>query len=103
MNERVFTYDDVPPGEQDPTLAQFSLGPDRADVIPVLKQILAINPKINLLASPWTAPSWMKTNGLPQGREFEAGAVPRICAVLREVSGGNAGRGHFDRVDHGAE
>ncbi len=67
MNERVFTYDDRPTGEQDPELTHFDLGPDRADVIPVLKEILAINPKVTLLGSPWSAPSWMKTNGLPKG------------------------------------
>lgn len=66
MNERVFTYDDMPPGEQDPQLAHFDLGPDRADVVPVLKEILAIDPKITILGSPWSAPSWMKTNGQPK-------------------------------------
>lgn len=67
MNSHVFTYDDLPPGETDPYLAKFNLGPDRQDVLLVLKEILAINPKIAILASPWSAPSWMKTNGLPKG------------------------------------
>jgi glucosylceramidase len=62
MNERVYSYDDLQAGETDAKLAHFSLGPDRADVIPVLKQILAINPTIKILASPWSAPPWMKTN-----------------------------------------
>lgn len=66
MNERVFTYDDLPAGQTDPQLARFSLGPDLMDVVPILKQILAINPKISILASPWSAPSWMKTNELPK-------------------------------------
>ena len=62
MNDRVYSYDDLPAGETDAKLAHFSLGPDRADVIPVLKQILAINPGIKILGSPWSAPPWMKTN-----------------------------------------
>src|SRR6185295_18528427 len=53
LNERVFSYDDLPPGQTDPEMKKFDLGPDRADVIPVLKEILAINPTIKLLASPW--------------------------------------------------
>jgi glucosylceramidase len=61
MNDHVFSYDDLPKGETDPTLAKFSLAPDQADVIPVLKEILAIDPKIKILASPWSAPPWMKT------------------------------------------
>ncbi|RSK41262.1 glycoside hydrolase family 30 protein [Hymenobacter perfusus] len=56
-----FTYDDT--SQPDPTLAQFSLAPDRQHLLPVLKEILAINPNIKILGSPWTAPTWMKTNG----------------------------------------
>ena len=63
MNERVFTYDDLAPGSQDPTLTHFNLGPDLADVVPVLKEILAIDPHLSILGSPWSAPAWMKTNG----------------------------------------
>src|SRR5580704_19169397 len=44
MNERVYSYDDLASGETDVDLAWFSLGTDSAEVIPVLKQILAINP-----------------------------------------------------------
>lgn len=62
LNDHVFTYDDLAEGETDPDLAKFSLDPDRKDVIPVLKEILAINPKIKILGSPWSAPAWMKTN-----------------------------------------
>ncbi|UPL47495.1 glycoside hydrolase family 30 protein [Hymenobacter sublimis] len=56
----VFTYDDA--AQPDPTLAQFSLAPDKVNLVPVLKEILAINPSIKILGSPWTAPRWMKTN-----------------------------------------
>lgn len=71
MNERVFSYDDVPPGETDPEMAKFSLGPDRDDVIPVLKEILAIRPGIKILGSPWSAPAWMKTNNDVRGGELK--------------------------------
>ncbi|HTU52083.1 MAG TPA: glycoside hydrolase family 30 beta sandwich domain-containing protein [Acidobacteriaceae bacterium] len=62
MNANVYSYDDLPEGETDPTLAKFSLAHDEVDVIPALKEILAINPKIKILGSPWSAPTWMKTN-----------------------------------------
>jgi glucosylceramidase len=57
LNDQVYTYDD---GPADPTLANFSLAPDQAYFIPVLKEILATNPSIKILGSPWTAPAWMK-------------------------------------------
>lgn len=67
MNDHVFSYDDLPVGETDQNMVHFSIDPDRADVIPVMKQILAINPGIKVLASPWSAPLWMKTTGRAQG------------------------------------
>lgn len=67
LNEFVFTYDDMPEGQTDTALTHFSLAQDTLDVIPVMKEILAINPAITVMASPWTAPAWMKTNGGVKG------------------------------------
>src|SRR6476469_1080716 len=60
---RHYSYDDMPAGQTDPTLAAFSIDPDRADKLPLLKQALTINPQLKLVASPWSAPGWMKTTG----------------------------------------
>lgn len=62
MNDHVYSYDDLPAGGTDPEMAKFSLAPDREYVIPALKEILAIDPQIKILGSPWSAPAWMKTN-----------------------------------------
>lgn len=67
LNQYVFSYDDIPKGETDISLSKFNLGPDKEDVIPVMKEILAINPRIKILASPWSAPVWMKDNGDTRG------------------------------------
>ncbi len=67
LNDHVFTYDDMPTGQTDLKLEHFDLGPDKQDVIPVLKEALKVNPKIKILASPWSAPPWMKTNGDAKG------------------------------------
>ena len=67
MNDHVFSYDDLPEGQTDTAMTKFSLDPDKADVIPVMKQILAINPHVKVLASPWSAPLWMKTSGVARG------------------------------------
>lgn len=57
-----FTYNDLAAGETDGALAKFSIAKEQADLIPILKKIVAINPAIKILGSPWTAPTWMKTN-----------------------------------------
>lgn len=67
LSDRVFSYDDLPDGETDPDLEKFSLEPDKKDLIPVLKEIIRINPGITILASPWSPPPWMKTNGSSRG------------------------------------
>ena len=67
LNEKVFSYDDLPEGETDTALLKFDLGPDKADVIPVMKQILRINPAIKIMGSPWSPPVWMKDNNDTRG------------------------------------
>ncbi len=60
LNFSPFTYNDLPLGETDEKLEQFSLKEDEKDVIPLLQEIIRINPKIKIMGSPWSAPLWMK-------------------------------------------
>lgn len=76
MNTHPYTYDDLPAGKTDPSLSHFSLSPDMHTVIPVLKQILAINPDIKLLGSPWSAPAWMKTDDSLKGGHLKKQDYP---------------------------
>jgi glucosylceramidase len=76
LDATVFSYDDLPAGQTDPTLAKFSLAPDEAHLIPVLKEILAINPNIKLLGSPWSPPAWMKTNEATKGGSLKPEYYP---------------------------
>ncbi|AYL98157.1 glycoside hydrolase family 30 protein [Mucilaginibacter celer] len=60
-----YTYDEVLPGVKDDVdLKNFSIDMEKTDLLPILKKILAINPNIKILGSPWTAPTWMKLNTL---------------------------------------
>ena len=54
----LYTYDDVP---GDVSLEHFSIDRDRAYIIPMIREILEINPDLFLFASPWSPPAWMKT------------------------------------------
>jgi glucosylceramidase len=62
-NEPWYTYDDVPPGEQDPQMERFSIEKDRRYVLPILKQAQSANPELLFFASPWSPPGWMKSTG----------------------------------------
>jgi glucosylceramidase len=61
MSSSVYTYDDMPAGETDLDLNNFSIDAEKTYMIPLLKEILLVNPQIKILASPWSAPLWMKT------------------------------------------
>jgi glucosylceramidase len=62
LSASTFTYDDMASGQTDVNLQQFSIDKEKTDLIPILKKIIAINPSIKILGSPWSAPIWMKTN-----------------------------------------
>jgi glucosylceramidase len=76
LNDHVFSYDDLPPGETDVEMARFTLADDEKDVIPVMKEILAVNPKILILGSPWSPPAWMKTSGKVKGGKLKPEYYP---------------------------
>ena len=67
LDASVFSYNDLPAGETDINLNKFSLSPDRTQLIPLLKEILLINPNIKIMGSPWSAPVWMKDNKNSKG------------------------------------
>ena len=58
-----YTLDDIPSGQTDFALAHFSIDPMRANVLPVVKSALRLNPQLQVMATPWSAPAWMKNNG----------------------------------------
>jgi O-glycosyl hydrolase len=58
-----YSYDDMPAGQTDPNLTNFSINHDNASIIPVLKQALQINPSAKIIGTPWSPPGWMKTTG----------------------------------------
>lgn len=55
-----FTYDDMPEGETDEKLEHFDIKYDKQELIPVIKEILEINPDVTIISAPWSAPAWMK-------------------------------------------
>ena len=71
LNSTVFSYNDLPTGQTDMNLEQFSLAPDMTHLIPVLKDILLINPNIKIMGSPWSPPVWMKDNGSSIGGSLQ--------------------------------
>ncbi|QYN18491.1 lectin [Amycolatopsis sp. DSM 110486] len=54
-----YTYDD---GAADPSLSRFSVAHDNSSILPLVKQAKSLNPKLSVMATPWSGPAWMKDN-----------------------------------------
>ena len=74
LSEYCYSYDDTPDGEDDFELACFDIEAGDREVIPLLRDILAVNPGLRIIAAPWSAPPWMKTN-----RSFIGGRLRPEC------------------------
>lgn len=58
-----YTYDDVASGQTDFGLRHFSIAHDEAQILPLLREAKRLNPSLEVVASPWSPPAWMKTSG----------------------------------------
>ena len=67
LDATVFSYCDLPKGETDAELKHFNLSQDTLHLIPIIQAALKINPKLRIMASPWSPPIWMKSNGFSMG------------------------------------
>ena len=77
-----YTYDDLPAGQTDYQQQHFDISHDQAQILPLLRQAKAINPRLQIIASPWSPPAWMKTNGsLIGGRLTDDPRVYRSYAL----------------------
>jgi glucosylceramidase len=56
-----YTYDDMPAGQTDFALTHFSIARDEAQVLPLLRRARQLNPRLSVMATPWSPPAWMKT------------------------------------------
>ena len=74
-----YSYDDVPAGQTDPNMQNFSIAHDQAYLVPLLRQALSINPSLKIHALPWSPPAWMKTTGTMNGGSINGTAFPALA------------------------
>lgn len=72
LSADTFTYNELPAGQTDTKQDKFSIAREMVDLLPILKKIVSINPSIKILGSPWTAPTWMKTNNSFKGGSLKS-------------------------------
>ena len=57
-----YTFDDLPAGHTDYLQQHFSIAHDQTQILPLLRKAEQLNPKLTVMATPWSPPAWMKTN-----------------------------------------
>ena len=82
FSRNAYTFDDIDPFGTDYSLASFSIDHDRQYILPMLRQVLSINPTIKIMTSPWTPPAWMKTEGSLQAGSLRYTAYDAYAAYL---------------------
>jgi glucosylceramidase len=71
-----YTYDDVPAGQTDLALRNFSIAHDQQQILPLLRRARQLNPRLRVMATPWSPPAWMKTtDSLVGGRLKDEPAI----------------------------
>lgn len=61
-SRELYSYDDMPRAMTDKYLERFSVAHDDEAVVPLTKMAMELNPELKLIASPWSAPAWMKNS-----------------------------------------
>jgi glucosylceramidase len=73
-----YSYNEI---DGDFAMKNFSIDRDREALLPYIKSALAINPNIRLWASPWSAPTWFKTNHHYSNRSHQCNDLPKSREV----------------------
>lgn len=89
-----YTYNDLPAGQTDGPQSQFSIDPDRATILPSLDEARAVNPSIQLMGTPWSAPAWMKTSGSLYGGGLAPQWRGSYATYLRKFAEAYEAEGH---------
>ena len=74
-----YSYDNMPAGQTDPNLTNFSVAHDAAYIIPLVKQALSINPAVKVVALPWSPPAWMKSTQTMNGGNMNPSYFPSLA------------------------
>lgn len=77
-----YSLDDPPAGASDPALRYFSIAPNRDAILPAVREARRINPKLVVMASPWSPPGWMKTGGSMIGGTLKPDLYPVYANYL---------------------
>jgi len=77
-----YSLDEMPAGQTDPTMANFSTTRDEQKLIPFVKAAQTVKPDLRFWASPWSPPTWMKDGPFNDSSPFDGGTMKKDDATL---------------------
>ena len=80
-------------GAADPSLSRFSIAHDQSYLIPLLQQAKSLDPQLTFMATPWSAPGWMKTSGNMVGGSLTSGDESVFAQYLTKFVQAYEGQG----------
>lgn len=85
-----YSFNELPAGvSEDFALKHFSMKRFQDEMLPLIKEILAVNPSIKFMAVPWSPPVWMKTNKDYRGGQLRPDCydvyADYLCRYLQEM------------------
>ncbi|REK74734.1 glycoside hydrolase family 3 N-terminal domain-containing protein [Paenibacillus paeoniae] len=94
--QKFYSYNDMPPGQTDVNLDNFSIQKDiELGIIPTVKKIQEINPDIQFFASPWSPPGWMKTTDSMIRGQVKEEYLPLVAKYYEKFLEAYAGHGIY--------
>jgi glucosylceramidase len=80
-----YSYDDMPAGQTDMSLSNFSIQKDiDYGIIQIVQEAQAVNPRLKFIASPWSPPAWMKASETMCGGTLKAGMETVLADYYRK-------------------
>ncbi len=79
--DKDYSFDDVPAGQTDYSLSHFSIAHDQPQILPLLREARQLNPSLQIVATPWSPPGWMKTSdSMIDGKLIDSPAIYHVYA-----------------------
>ena len=83
ISQNSYSEDELPTTTAtDPTLAHFNIDHDEPYLIPALRAAKDLNPHLEFMATPWSAPAWMKTSDSLSGGTLRSKYVKTYAEYL---------------------
>ena len=93
FSQRHYTLDDTDGNTADPSLRSYQDAPETLEVRALMREARSVNPQLRIMASPWSAPAWMKSSSSLVGGHLRPQYYAAFADYLLRFADGYAAAG----------